>query len=256
MGRGGPPGGRPRAGRRRAGRPRGGPRRAGAGGGAAEGAGGRPLWLSPWRLAGRAADAWVKMRGPPDVNPAPNEAPDGGCRAPAAFHLGGSGMTLAGGCFWCLEAALSGAAGVEATRVGYTGGLAEDPSYIQVASRRSGHVEAVAVKLREEDGTGGALEAVLGAYLDAIDPLDDSGQGSNRGPQYRPCVFFHTAQDGERVRQVLAAESERRGGRELAVRVRLALPFHEAEEAHQKYYEKNGFDPEPDMPYWMGAFLE
>ena len=247
------------AGRRRAGRPRGGrgAPRAPAGGGAVGGAaGGRPLWLSPWRLAGRAADAWEARRGPPDVGPAPNEAPDAGGRPPAAFHLGGRGVTLAGGCFWCLEAALGVAEGVEATRVGYTGGQAEDPSYGLVASRRSGHVEAVAVKFREGGGEGEALEAALGAYLDAIDPLDDSGQGRNRGPQYRPCVFFHAAEDEARVRQVLAAESERRGGRQLAVRVRRALPFHEAEEVHQKYYEKNGLDPEPDMPYWMGAFLE
>ena len=206
-----------------------------------------------WRLVAKLGDALVAWRGPPDLGPAANEAPD--AREPAPFPLGGRGITLAGGCFWCLEAALAGEAGVEATRVGYTGGALPSPRYAEVASRQSGHVEAVAVKFRAGEERE-ALDAALRAYLRTVDATDDGGNARNRGPQYRPCVFHHGPEQAARVRELLDEEARRRGGRALAVRVRPAHEFHEAEEVHQKWYEKNGLDPAPDTPEWMGAFLD
>ena len=101
-----------------------------------------------------------------------------------------------------------------------------------------------------------ALDAALRAYLRTVDATDDGGNARNRGPQYRPCVFHHGPEQAARVRELLDEEARRRGGRALAVRVRPAHEFHEAEEVHQKWYEKNGLDPAPDTPEWMGAFLD
>ncbi len=88
-------------------------------------------------------------------------------------------------------------------------------------------------------------------------------QGNNRGPQYRPAAFWHTELQREAIEEVWGEEARCRGrpwrpndGTGLAVRVRKSCPFWAAEDVHQHYYKRNGIDPEPDMPYWMGAFLD
>ena len=151
--------------------------------------------------------------------------------------------------------------GVVETRTGYTGGLAAQPTYGSVQSRKSGHVECVELTFSDDlspEDLSLATESALEAYLSAIDATDGAGQGANRGPQYRPAVFFRSPSQRRAAERALGAESQRRSGARLAVRVRRAQKFWPAEEVHQRYHEKNGglVDPTNETPFWMGAFLE
>ena len=208
-------------------------------------------WLSPLRWILALAEL---LDSGPNLGPAPNELPEEDREGLAFQGRCESELMFSGGCFWCLQRALDSSDAIEETTVGYTGGILNQPTYGQVQSRKSGHVECVLVKVR--GGAYADLNTVMKLYLDSIDPTDDVGQGNNVGPQYRSCVFYHTDPQLKAAKEALAAESERRGGRTLAVRVRKATRFWKAEEVHQDYYEKNGIDPEPDVPYWMNAFLD
>jgi len=196
------------------------------------------------------------LEGGYDLSPAENELPVQ--KRPVVPPGIGNQLILAGGCFWCLQPALDGIEGVLETTCGYTGGVITSPSYGQVQSRKSGHVECVLVTFASPDQEGLAelTQEVMRRFVAAIDPTDDSGQGNNRGPQYRPAAFWHTQLQKEIIEEVLGQEAERRGKREkgLAVRVRKSTPFWTAEDVHQHYYRRNGIDPEPETPYWMAPF--
>lgn len=149
-----------------------------------------------------------------------------------------STAVLAGGCFWCLEAALEGLDGVMKVLSGYTGGTPETASYEAVCTGTTGHYEAVKV-LYDPDAIG--YREILDMFWRQIDPTDPGGQFYDRGSQYKTAIFY--SNDGEKA----AAEA---GGREIAERkifgdleIATALlpagPFFPAEEEHQDYYLKN-----------------
>jgi peptide-methionine (S)-S-oxide reductase len=145
--------------------------------------------------------------------------------------------TFAGGCFWCVEQAFDEVGGVLATTSGYMGGQTVDPTYEQVSSGTTGHLESVQVKYDPRRVT---YERLLEAFWRNIDPLDGGGQFCDRGPQYRAAIFVH---DGEQ-RQLAEASKERlrrsgRFDRPIATEVRDAAPFYAAEAYHQDYYRKN-----------------
>lgn len=179
-------------------------------------------------LAALAAAAVVAVRADRDPPPVEQAGAAGGPTEVA---------TLAGGCFWCVESGLEAVPGVRKVISGYTGGDLPDPSYQQVSAGGTGHVEAVQVHF---DPKVVSYTALLEAFWRQIDPTDGGGQFADRGPQYRPVIFYHDQQQrvlAEQSRAQLAASG--RFDRPLATEILAAGSFYPAENYHQDYYRKN-----------------
>ena len=126
--------------------------------------------------------------------------------------------------------------GVLSTSSGYTGGRVARPSYEQVSSGGTGHVEAVEITY---DPRKVSYEALLDAFWHNIDPFDAGGQFCDRGEQYQSAIFFHSPdqqQHAEASKTRVAAQL----GKPVATRIAAASSFYRAEEYHQDYYRKNG----------------
>ncbi len=141
---------------------------------------------------------------------------------------------FAGGCFWCTASAFDGVEGVEKILSGYTGGQVENPSYEQVCTGRTGHVEALEIQFDPEKVSYWEL---LERFFRQIDPTDDGGSFVDRGSQYTSAVFFHSpeqeAQAREMVRQL---ESSGLLEGPVATQILEAAPFYPAEDHHQNYH--------------------
>ncbi|PKN41292.1 MAG: peptide-methionine (S)-S-oxide reductase [Deltaproteobacteria bacterium HGW-Deltaproteobacteria-18] len=142
---------------------------------------------------------------------------------------------FAGGCFWCLEGPFDALPGVLATEAGYTGGQTPNPSYEQVSSGTSGHLEAMRVVYDPELVDFGKL---LDVFWRNIDPTDAGGQFCDRGPQYRSAVFFADEAEESIARASMAQLEEARGFK-VATEILPRTEFYAAEEYHQDYYKKN-----------------
>ena len=144
--------------------------------------------------------------------------------------------TFAAGCFWGVEAAFREVEGVAATRVGYTGGTIADPTYEQVCSDRTGHAEAVQVWFDPGVVSYGEL---VDTFWSIHDPTTRDRQGWDFGSQYRSAIFFH---DAEQERLAIASRDERQSSlaRPIVTEIVPASPFYDAEEYHQRYFEKHG----------------
>lgn len=144
--------------------------------------------------------------------------------------------TFAGGCFWCMVAPFEEMPGVIQIVSGYTGGCTENPSYEEVCYEQTGHVEAVQITF---DPNILDYERVLAVYWQQIDPTDAEGQFHDRGPSYRPAIFYHsdTQKDkAEASRQSL--NESRRFNKPIMVDILPATEFYRAEEYHQDYHRK------------------
>lgn len=145
--------------------------------------------------------------------------------------------TLAGGCFWCIEAAFEKVAGVIDVVSGYSGGHVESPSYEEVTSGKTGHYEAVQVKFDPEKVS---YAQVLSLLFKQIDPTDDSGSFADRGSQYRSAVFYHNdAQQKEAKALIEKINNSQRFKDRVATRVIVFKNFYKAESYHQDYHRKN-----------------
>ncbi len=145
--------------------------------------------------------------------------------------------TFAAGCFWGVEAAFRRVPGVVATRVGYTGGSAEEPTYEQVCTGRTGHAEAVEVTY---DPARVGYERLLEVFWAVHDPTQLNRQGPDVGTQYRSAIFYHGPAQAAAARaskdKLLA--SGRVGG-PIVTEIEPAGPFYLAEDYHQQYFEKS-----------------
>ena len=142
---------------------------------------------------------------------------------------------FAGGCFWCLEKPFDELPGVIETQSGYTGGAVPNPTYEQVSSGSTGHVEAVRVVY---DPGKVSYAELLSVFWRNIDPTDAGGQFCDRGPQYRSAVFFADAgEQDEAFRQ--KAHLEKENGMRVVTEILPRAEFYAAEEYHQDYYSKN-----------------
>lgn len=145
--------------------------------------------------------------------------------------------TFAGGCFWCMEPPFDTLAGVVATISGYTGGHKDNPTYEEVTTGTTGHVEALQVLF---DPAKTSYEQLLEVFWENINPTDADGQFVDRGPQYRSAIFYHDAEQqrlAEASKARLAASGRFRGA--IVTPILAAGPFYPAEEYHQDYYQKN-----------------
>ncbi|HVP95488.1 MAG TPA: peptide-methionine (S)-S-oxide reductase MsrA [Methanoregulaceae archaeon] len=145
--------------------------------------------------------------------------------------------TFAAGCFWGVEAAFSAVKGVVSTMVGYTGGTFENPTYEDVCTGRTGHAEAVRVTF---DPSVVRYEDLLIEFFRIHDPTTPDRQGPDRGSQYRSAIFYHTEAQKRAARsyveQLTKSGSYRRP---IVTQIVPAKEFYEAEEYHQRYFEKN-----------------
>lgn len=145
--------------------------------------------------------------------------------------------TLAGGCFWCLEAVFDRLQGVESVQSGYIGGATQDPTYEQVCGGETGHAEAVRIAF---DADTIAFADLLEVFFAIHDPTTKDRQGNDVGTQYRSAIFFHSPEQ-ERI----ARETVERLGREtfskpIVTQIVAAPAFYPAEKAHAQYYDRVG----------------
>ena len=145
--------------------------------------------------------------------------------------------TLAGGCFWCTESDLEKLKGVTDVVSGYSGGELENPTYKQVSSGKSGHIEVINVTYNPDIVS---YEQVLDQFFRHIDPTDDKGSFVDRGPQYRPAIFYHN-QEQKDVAQSFMMEIDKAQifGAPLKTELIKFEKFWPAEDYHQDYYKKS-----------------
>jgi len=145
--------------------------------------------------------------------------------------------TFAGGCFWCVESAFDDVPGVIEAVSGYTGGQTPDPTYEEVSSGRTGHVEAVRVRF---DPARISYSELLDIFWHQIDPTDARGQFADRGTQYRTFIFYHD-EEQRRLAEQSKADLAASGRFEAPIVTPIvpAGPFYDAEEYHQNYHEKH-----------------
>ncbi len=151
--------------------------------------------------------------------------------------VGKAVATFAGGCFWCTEADFEKITGVAEAISGYSGGLAEDANYKQVSAGLTNHVEAVQIYY---DPDIVSYEHLLEAYWRHINPTDDGGQFVDRGEQYRPVIFVHSAEQkalAEKSRTKLANSG--RYNDDIKTQIVNFSRFYPAEDYHQNYYKRN-----------------
>ncbi len=150
--------------------------------------------------------------------------------------------TLAGGCFWCLEAAFDQLRGVEEVQPGYTGGAVPNPTYEQVCTGRTGHAEAVQIAFDPE--VIGYRE-LLEVFFAIHDPTTLNRQGADVGTQYRSAIFYHTpAQRQEAERMIAELNAGGIWGAPIVTEVVPCGAFYPAEEYHRDYFRRN-----PDRGY-------
>jgi len=145
--------------------------------------------------------------------------------------------TFAGGCFWCMVAPFAELPGVIKVVSGYTGGHKENPTYEEVASKTTGHHEAVQITF---DPDKISYEELLDVFWRQIDPTDPGGQFADRGEPYHTAIFYHSEeqkQKAEASKRALAASG--RYDKPIVTKILPAQTFYPAEEYHQDFYKKN-----------------
>lgn len=145
--------------------------------------------------------------------------------------------TLAGGCFWCLESELRALDGVLYTRVGYTGGETDNPSYQHISSGKTGHAEAVEITY---DHNKLSYEEIITFFLEkAHDPTQLNRQGVDVGTQYRSAIFFHDEEQKQIARRLIKEVDAKIIYKEkIVTQIAPAQTFWLGEDYHQQYYEK------------------
>ena len=143
---------------------------------------------------------------------------------------------FAGGCFWCMQPPYDKLPGVVSTTVGYMGGKTVNPTYEQVSSGQTGHLEVIQVVY---DPAKTSYRELLRVFWRSIDPTDDGGQFADQGSQYHTAIFVYDDQqraEAEASKKELAASG--RFKKPIVPPVLTAQTFYGAEKYHQKYYQK------------------
>lgn len=146
-------------------------------------------------------------------------------------------VTLAGGCFWSLEALYEQLRGVESVESGFSGGQVANPTYEQVSSGATGHAEVIQITFDPEVVS---LRELLEVFFTVHDPTTPNRQGPDVGAQYRSVLFYRTQKQKEIAEQVIAEiEAQKVWGGPIVTQVRPFDAFYPAADYHQDYYLKN-----------------
>ena len=158
--------------------------------------------------------------------------------APAGKEI----ATLAGGCFWCLEAVFNEMKGVESAVSGYMGGHTLNPTYEQVCGGDTGHAEVVQITF---DPAVISLKELLEVFFVIHDPTTLNYQGNDFGTQYRSAVFYHSPQQQAAAKEVIAKlNAAKLWSDPIVTEIGPAAVFYPAEGYHQRYFDRN-----PSQPY-------
>ena len=156
-------------------------------------------------------------------------------RAAPAPAAGTETLTVAGGCFWCVESDFESVPGVTGAVSGFTGGKAANPTYDQVSKGGTGHYEAVQITF---DPARVSRETLLNMFFRSVDPTDAGGQFCDRGNSYRTAIFVSNA--GEKALAERAkTDAQRALGQTVVTPILQQGAFYPADEYHQDYYKGN-----------------
>ncbi len=148
--------------------------------------------------------------------------------------------TFAGGCFWCMVKPFDELPGIVSVISGYTGGHTDNPTYGEVGTETTGHVEAVQITYEPELFP---YERLLDIYWQLIDPTDKGGQFMDRGYSYRTAIFVHNEEQRAKAEASKAAlQASRRFKDPIVTEILPAAPFYSAEALHQDYYKTHPLD--------------
>lgn len=154
-------------------------------------------------------------------------------RAMPAPAAGTETLTVAGGCFWCVESDFESVPGVIGAVSGYTGGKSANPTYDQVSKGGTGHYEAVQITF---DPARVSRETLLNMFFRSVDPTDAGGQFCDRGESYRTAIFVSNS--GEKAQaQKAKANAQQALGKTVVTPILQQSTFYPAEAYHQDYYK-------------------
>jgi len=149
--------------------------------------------------------------------------------------------TLAGGCFWCIEAFFDELKGVEDVVSGYSGGTVPMPTYEQVCSGLTGHAEVVRITF---DPSVISFRDLLNVFFTIHDPTTLNRQGNDVGTQYRSAIFYHSPEQKAVAEEVIAELNNAKiWANPIVTEVTAAGPFYPAENYHQEYFANNPYQP-------------
>ncbi len=150
--------------------------------------------------------------------------------------------TLAGGCFWCLEAVFDEMKGVQSVESGYAGGHVQNPSYRAVCNGDTGHAEVVQIKF---DPSVLSYRDLLNVFFAIHDPTTLNRQGADSGTQYRSAIFYHSPEQKETAETLVKELNEQKiWDHPIVTEVAPLSNFYIAEDYHQEYFANN-----PNQPY-------
>jgi peptide-methionine (S)-S-oxide reductase len=153
--------------------------------------------------------------------------------------------TLAGGCFWCVEAVFDDVIGVDSVESGYTGGTVANPTYKQVCGGDTGHAEAIRIAF---DPAVISYDDILDIFFHIHDPTQLNRQGNDVGTQYRSAIFPHSpAQDDSARKAIERAQVD--WNKPIVTTIEAEAPWYVAEDYHQEYFEREG----NSNPYCMAV---
>ena len=149
--------------------------------------------------------------------------------------------TLAGGCFWCLDAIFKRLKGVVSVVPGYSGGKKENPSYDEVCSGTTGHAETIQIVF---DPKIISFEKLLDVFFHLHDPTSPNQQGADIGPQYRSQIFYHSEKQ-KQIAKKLKEKLDKSGvfNKPIVTKITPFTNFYKAEDYHINYYERNKSSP-------------
>ncbi|MEM0201034.1 MAG: peptide-methionine (S)-S-oxide reductase MsrA [Candidatus Micrarchaeaceae archaeon] len=148
-------------------------------------------------------------------------------------------IVFGGGCFWCTEAIFNMLKGIINTVPGYSGGNKPNPSYEEVCTDTTGHVEVLMV---EYDDILMPLNILLEVFFEMHDPTSMDKQGADVGTQYRSVIFYYDDNQKQEI-EVFITKKQRLFDRKIVTEVKKINEFYPAEEYHMKYYSKNKGQP-------------
>ena len=167
---------------------------------------------------------------------APAPVPSKGARTMTHAHKQET-ATLAGGCFWCLDAVFADLKGVDKVESGFSGGAVPNPSYEQVCTGSTGHAEVVQVTF---DPSVISYRDLLDVFFTVHDPTTLNRQGNDVGTQYRSAIFTHSPEQKAAAGKAIAdLTAQRVWSGPIVTRIEPFTAFYRAEDYHQDYYAKN-----------------
>ena len=149
--------------------------------------------------------------------------------------------TLAGGCFWCIEAVFAMVQGIKSVVSGYSGGHVANPTYEQVCSETTGHAEAVQLEFQVQDIS---YHTILNMFFSIHDPTTLNRQGNDIGESYRSAIFYHNQSQLIVAKNTIESlETNRIWGSPIVTELKPVGKFYLAEDYHQQYYTNNQSQP-------------